>query len=70
MPKEEKPLCTHCNKALVSVGTSRSNGKQSHEDWEGRKLHKKCWLILAKRTRVQSTKNLSIKNILDDMGCL
>lgn len=34
--------CWNCGGQLVPVGHSRMNGA-SHDDWEGRHLHKKCW---------------------------
>lgn len=36
--------CTLCGKPLVSIGTSRKNGKATHNDWGTRRLHKKCWV--------------------------
>ena len=39
----EKRLCFSCMKRLVSIGTSRKNGKRSHKDWNTREFHKKCW---------------------------
>lgn len=36
--------CDRCAKRLVPVGTSRKNGVQHHDDWNTRRLHKKCWL--------------------------
>ena len=35
--------CERCGKALVSIGTSRKNGKRYHDDWSTRKYHKRCW---------------------------
>ena len=35
-------LCWHCCHPLVPIGRARANGR-SHDDWPGRKLHKKCW---------------------------
>ena len=40
--KQPKQLCTKCNKALVSIGHARTNGK-CHRDWCTRTMHKKCW---------------------------
>ena len=40
----ENKYCTRCQKVLQVVGNSRKNGKK-HDDWESRKMHKKCWLI-------------------------
>lgn len=34
--------CWHCGRKLVPVGHARINGA-THEDWDGRYLHKKCW---------------------------
>jgi hypothetical protein len=34
--------CTWCGKSLVAIGNYRKNGKP-HNDWQDRKLHKKCW---------------------------
>lgn len=36
--------CEKCGKHLVSIGTSRENGKKTHSDWNKRNLHKKCWV--------------------------
>jgi hypothetical protein len=41
--------CWHCGGKLVPVGSSRANGA-SHDDWDGRYLHKKCWLELKSQT--------------------
>ena len=38
--------CEHCGKPLVPIGTSRKNGKATHNDWGTRRLHKKCWMEL------------------------
>ena len=35
--------CLSCGKTLVAIGTERKNGKATHNDWKGRKYHKKCW---------------------------
>ena len=35
--------CWRCFGCLQPVGFARANGKP-HDDWEGRVLHKKCWL--------------------------
>lgn len=35
--------CEYCFGRLVPIGSSRQNGA-SHDDWDGRKMHKKCWL--------------------------
>ena len=35
--------CHYCYKKLVPIGTARANGKKAHDDWQGRKYHKKCW---------------------------
>lgn len=37
--------CWHCGGKLVPVGYARLGGA-SHEDWDGRFLHKKCWKSL------------------------
>ncbi len=34
--------CWHCGGKLVPIGSSRINGA-SHNDWDGRYLHKQCW---------------------------
>jgi hypothetical protein len=36
-------LCFYCMKKLVPIGNSRINGKKSHDDWDSRIFHKKCW---------------------------
>ena len=35
----------YCGNRLVPIGSSRSNGNE-HNDWNNRKLHKKCYKIL------------------------
>ncbi len=37
--------CYHCGKKIVPIGNSRANGA-THDDWNGRYLHKKCWVEL------------------------
>jgi hypothetical protein len=37
--------CYHCGEKLVPIGNGRANGA-AHEDWDGRYLHKKCWVEL------------------------
>lgn len=34
--------CFVCGGRLVPIGTARSNGR-THDDWDTRKMHKKCW---------------------------
>lgn len=41
-------LCLFCGKKLVPIGNARQNGK-FHNDWDSRKLHKKCWKELRDR---------------------
>ena len=42
---KEHTRCVYCGKPLVSIGSSRTNGK-NHDDWKRRILHKKCWVDL------------------------
>tara|TARA_R110000772_G_scaffold248584_1_gene362691 strand:+ start:230 stop:436 length:207 start_codon:yes stop_codon:yes gene_type:complete len=35
--------CIKCKKPLKAIGTSRTNGKQTHGDWASREYHKRCW---------------------------
>ncbi len=35
--------CLYCKGPLVPMGNARKNGK-SHNDWEKRELHKKCFV--------------------------
>ena len=37
-------ICDRCDKRLVPIGRSRKNGVRHHDDWDTRRLHKKCWL--------------------------
>jgi len=46
-------LCRACSRKLVPIGTARVNGA-SHEDWDKRRLHKKCWLEQRKQQREES----------------
>lgn len=34
--------CDYCRGRLKPIGRARQNGK-NHNDWAGRRLHKKCW---------------------------
>ena len=36
-------LCEWCAGSLVPIGHDRKRGK-AHDDWSGRRLHKKCWI--------------------------
>lgn len=45
--KTSEDLCKHCGTKLMPIGNSRINGR-AHNDWDTRKLHKKCWLDLKK----------------------
>ena len=40
-----KPIgnCKYCDKPLRAFGKERKNGK-SHDDWETREYHKKCYI--------------------------
>ena len=45
MEKIEKiglKFCKLCNKKMPPIGNKRENGK-SHNDWETREYHKKCF---------------------------
>ncbi|AEQ33078.1 hypothetical protein [Megavirus chiliensis] len=44
-------MCSYCFGKLVPIGTSRINGKL-HEDWNSRKMHKKCWSQWKKETEI------------------
>lgn len=37
--------CKYCEKKLVPIGHTRSNGK-NHKDWNSRKFHKCCFKII------------------------
>ncbi len=47
-----KQLCEKCKKPLVAIGLTRKNGKP-HNDWNTRKLHKKCWIEIQKGLSLQ-----------------
>ena len=38
----ENNKCLLCQKPLVAIGNRRKNGKMNLNDWNSRKLHKKC----------------------------
>ena len=42
--ENKNPVCEVCEKPLVPIGSSRENGAD-HDDWVGRRLHKKCWVL-------------------------
>lgn len=44
--KIKSGYCHKCFKKLVPIGRSRKNGKHTHDDWNNRKYHKKCWKAL------------------------
>jgi len=48
--KTPKGKCTHCGRALVAIGRSRSKGAK-HNDWSSRTLHKKCWIKMNTLTK-------------------
>ena len=35
--------CCRCGEPLTAIGRKRKNGKDHHEDWGTRILHKTCW---------------------------
>lgn len=37
-------VCQYCKKTLVSIGRARKGGKRTHNDWNDRKYHKKCFI--------------------------
>ena len=45
-------LCLECFTPLKPIGSARSNGK-SHDDWDKRQLHKKCWIKLMKSFNIK-----------------
>lgn len=55
--------CSKCGKKLVPIGTSRKNGA-SHNDWDSRKLHKKCWLELNEEKYYKD----KFKNLMESYG--
>lgn len=36
-------LCEYCGGVLSKIGRDRTNGVYHHNDWIGRKYHKKCY---------------------------
>lgn len=44
MYEKEKRICLECKKPLVTIGLDRRKGKVTHNDWDTRQYHKKCWL--------------------------
>lgn len=40
-------LCKHCGGKLMPIGNRRANGKL-YNDWDNRRLHKKCWMEIKK----------------------
>ena len=44
----EKKFCLKCSKKLVAIHDERINGNKTKFDWNSRKYHKKCWLIIKK----------------------
>jgi len=47
--------CVLCKKTLVPIGNARKSGKATHDDWETRKYHKKCWLLKRDIERISKT---------------
>ena len=52
-----KRICTYCNRTLVAIGRDRKNGKQSHNDWSTRTMHKHCYY--------EQKMSITIKEIID-----
>ena len=58
--KSDKPTCELCKKTLVSIGSSRSNGK-CHNDWTTRKYHKKCFqLVESQKEMIKRMKQFNL----------
>jgi len=49
--------CKKCGRPLKAIGTARKNGKKSHNDWDNRELHKRCWLEERKYTETLNMLN-------------
>lgn len=45
--------CIRCNKKLVPIADKRKNGTTRHNDWNSRKYHKKCYLEIIERERLE-----------------
>lgn len=41
--------CLHCGGRIQPIGNARANGRP-HDDWDERKMHKRCWMELCKET--------------------
>jgi hypothetical protein len=51
--EKNKRTCVFCNKTLKTMGFLRKNGK-NHPDWESRDLHKKCWKLKMKQSKIST----------------
>lgn len=40
---DEKKLCWKCGAVMTPIGRARKRGKRTHDDWESRTFHKKCF---------------------------
>jgi hypothetical protein len=52
-----KNICSYCKKVLQPIGNKRKNGKL-HNDWNTRKLHKKCFKIIIHEKNIKMIENL------------
>tara|TARA_R100000388_G_scaffold69134_1_gene49971 strand:+ start:64 stop:252 length:189 start_codon:yes stop_codon:yes gene_type:complete len=58
-----KPIgnCKYCDKPLRAFGKERKNGK-SHDDWETREYHKKCFKYNINRNYQKIKKFIELYN--------
>lgn len=48
-------ICRACFGPLQPLADRRANGTARHDDWAGRKYHKKCWLRMRREAEDEST---------------
>jgi hypothetical protein len=62
MSKYHDSNCLECGKALCAIGHRRVNGK-NHPDWESRKYHKQCYVLVEAEHEQEEREKLNMISI-------
>jgi len=70
----KKCICCKSKKNIPLIGSKRKNGNKNYLDWDGRFLHKKCYIDLKKQNKIylnpEKCKSEKSIKILERHKCL
>lgn len=58
-------VCQYCKKKLVPIGKARKKGKRTHNDWDTRKYHKKCFIKIKEIEKIDDKFSNNINDYVD-----